>query len=874
MTLRTTTLAIAMLLCVLGSSRAAAEPFHADWQDSLDRRWVGPDCWANRLQDWRIRDGRLECIEQRYLPMRTVHLLTHGLTDGPGGFEMMVRTGLLNADSPPPGCDAMAGFLIGVGGGDMDYRSAAIVHGISGRGAGLFAGVAANGTLMIFDNEWPPPSARDLAPGAVRLPDETLLELSAEPLTGQTYRLTLTTRDVTTGRIFGQQEMQVAADRLIGNVALVSHPGAPAENEVAGRFWFRDWKLAGEKVQHDPARALGPILSSQYTLSRRVLKLTAQMMPLGENDNPTARLQLQTDDGWTTVDEADILPPPFTATFRVPQWDDTRDHRFRVLYDLRARSGASAPCTWEGTIRRHPADKPTIVLAAFTGNHNNSHNIGGGWGATSPTRRGDWVAGMWFPHRDVVTHVAQHRPDVLFFSGDQVYEGASPTFADRRHIMLDYLYKWYLWCWAYRELTRDIPAVTIPDDHDVYQGNLWGHGGRKARTQNEGGYVHLPEFVNMVERTQTSHLPDPYDPTPVEQGIGVYYTELNYGRISFAVLEDRKFKSGCTDEKLPPTNTNRTDHFNDPEFDTQRLDLPHLKLLGERQLGFLAQWAADWRDADMKVALSQTVFANVATHHGAGLSYLIADLDSNGWPQSGRNRAVRLLRKAFAVHVCGDQHLATVVHHGINNHRDAIWSFCVPSVANFYPRQWLPPTEASNRPEGAPTWAGDHLDGFRNKVTVYACTNPRDTGRAPADLHDRMPGYGIVRLDKVDRTITFECWPRFADPHDPSTGGQYEGWPITIHQLDNDGRPPRGYLPALDVQGMVNPVIQIIDESNDEIVYTLRISGTAFQPKVFRRGLYTVRIGELDAGPERVLRHIQSTSSNEAGRIVVSFDGK
>ncbi|NIR43692.1 MAG: hypothetical protein GWM93_16525, partial [Gemmatimonadetes bacterium] len=47
------------------------------------------------------------------------------------------------------------------------------------------------------------------------------------------------------------------------------------------------------------------------------------------------------------------------------------------------------------------------------------------------------------------------------------------TAADLEHPFLDYLYKWYLWCWAFRELTAEIPTVTIPDDHDVYQGNLW-----------------------------------------------------------------------------------------------------------------------------------------------------------------------------------------------------------------------------------------------------------------------------------------------------------------------------------------------------------------------------------------------------------------
>ena len=52
------------------------------------------------------------------------------------------------------------------------------------------------------------------------------------------------------------------------------------------------------------------------------------------------------------------------------------------------------------------------------------------------------------------------------------------------------------------------------------------------------------EYVKRVERAQTSHLPDPYDPTPIQRGIGVYYTQYNWGRISMAILEDRKFKTG------------------------------------------------------------------------------------------------------------------------------------------------------------------------------------------------------------------------------------------------------------------------------------------------------------------------------------------
>jgi hypothetical protein len=46
----------------------------------------------------------------------------------------------------------------------------------------------------------------------------------------------------------------------------------------------------------------------------------------------------------------------------------------------------------------------------------------------------------------------------------------------------------------------------------------------------------------MVQHTQTNHLPDAFDPTPVLQNIPVYYTHWNWGPLSFAIVEDRKFK--------------------------------------------------------------------------------------------------------------------------------------------------------------------------------------------------------------------------------------------------------------------------------------------------------------------------------------------
>ncbi|MFT5029438.1 MAG: alkaline phosphatase D [Candidatus Binatia bacterium] len=90
-----------------------------------------------------------------------------------------------------------------------------------------------------------------------------------------------------------------------------------------------------------------------------------------------------------------------------------------------------------------------------------------------------------------------------------------------------------------------------------------------------------------------------------------------------------------------------------------------------------------------------------------------------------------------------------------------------------------------------PAYTGRFLDGFGNHVTVYAATNPgKDMGHEPKALHDRMPGYGIVKLNKRDRTITMENWPRFSDPSAGKQAVQYAGWPKTIKQTDNDGRKP------------------------------------------------------------------------------------
>jgi hypothetical protein len=567
-----------------------------------------------------------------------------------------------------------------------------------------------------------------------------------------------------------------------------------------------------------------------YTVHDNILKLTAQLYPLEEGDPRAVRLETQRDGQWEEIATTQIVNPGWTAPFRVENWDMTQEVPYRV------RHGESA--TYEGIIRRNPVAKDEIVVAAFTGN------------SIYPGHGGD------IPRTDIVENLKRVRPDLLFFSGDQVYD-------HNRH----YAY-WLKFGRDFGEIIRNTPMVTIPDDHDVGHPNLWGAGGKKSERPagEDGGYYKPVEYVQEVERAQTSHLPDPFDPTPIQRGIGVYYTNLTWGGISFAIIEDRKFKSGPLG--LVPPMGPRPDHVTDPKYDPKALDVAGAELLGERQLAFLRHWAADWREAQMKAVLSQTIFCGGAHLHGAQDNRILADLDSNGWPQTGRNQALAEIRKAFAIHIAGDQHLGTVIHHGIDDWNDAVYSFCVPSIANLYLRWWAPLEPGRNRQPGMPDYLGQHLDGFGNKVTMLAVANP--TPEANHDkLTTRAAGFGLVRFKKPDRTITVECWPRNTDITDPQAK-PYPGWPITISQQDNYGRPATAYLPTLKVTGLADPVVQVVDEQDGEIVYTLRIKGHEFRPKVFHDGTYTVRVGG-QGQRQREIKAVEAIPTDRPAELRVEF---
>ena len=505
---------------------------------------------------------------------------------------------------------------------------------------------------------------------------------------------------------------------------------APFEglDTIATNDWWKRGPNAIIDVKVERHEVIGFAL---YTVSNRTMKMTAQLYPLYPEEVREVRLELMKDGQWEEAQVQKVNDIGWTAIFRLEGWQEDVDQAYRL------RHGAEA--VYEGTIRKDPKDKGEIVLAALSCNSNKD--------------RGD---------RDkYVKNINHQNPDLIFFAGDQSYDHKEHTAA------------WLKFGDQFGELCRHRPCITIPDDHDIGQGNIWGESGKKASSSagNDGGYFYDVDYVKMVERAQTSHLPDPYDPTPIDRGIQVYYTSLQVGAVDFAIIEDRKFKSGPSG-KIPQQGP-RPDHIINPDYDPSSIDLDGLVLLGDRQLSFLEDWAVDRPGVSAKAVLSQTGFCGGAHLHGDKENRLHADLDSNGWPQKGRNRALEAIQNAGAIHIAGDQHLATLIKHGVREYDDGPWAFVVPAIVNnYYSRWWWPEDEQPGA--GANDllpWTGQYLDGFNNKITMHAYVNPENTSGGS--------GYGLIRFDVKSDEVTFECWPRDANVQ-LDNAVQFAGWPKTI----------------------------------------------------------------------------------------------
>ncbi|MFO0883168.1 MAG: hypothetical protein U0894_03115 [Pirellulales bacterium] len=173
---------------------------------------------------------------------------------------------------------------------------------------------------------------------------------------------------------------------------------------------------------------------------------------------------------------------------------------------------------------------------------------------------------------------------------------------------------------------------------------------------------------------------------------------------------------------------------------------------------------------------------------------MLADLDCSVQPQTQRDRAALRNSQGSPIHLCGDQHLAVVVKHGIREFGDGPYAFTSPALVNtIYGRWWHPLDEKLlariQFPDPLP-WTGDFRDGLGNRISMMAYANPPNINQKSSEPM-ATASRDFLRSDRHAGMLATVFQQRFRKK------GQFPGWPMTVKMDDNDGRKPWGYLPTL-----------------------------------------------------------------------------
>ncbi len=780
---------------LLGNS-ASAQPAWTEARKILDlegaikRAYLGPELWGNRSQDWSVEAGKVVSQPDGIaIPMRTAHLIAYSLEENPLPFTLAVELEL--GSDPMDG--EMAGFLIGAGAGKLHYKAAALVQGYAGLGGGILALVekTEDGLYPVFRDmgvdfetrEYPKLEARALKASGP-LPNRPIrLILSGTPQDDGNYTLLLEALDRDTDEALAQTQLEAVDPSLLrGGVALASH-----FPDVGSRHVFSDLRASEGRLERHAERLLSPIAGALYSNAEGVLKVGVQIMPYGEAlyKNPSdregvnayrrptvsllARPAGSQENYRSLARPIGISLPDYHALFRIQNWDASQDWEALVVFTDERGTESSHSLF----IRSEPAEADEIkfvglscmgVMGRFATQivgDPKGHHVVGRW---TP-------ANMYFPFSNLTQSIAQKDPDIAVFQGDQIYEHMPVVDGwNKGSPYNEFLYKWLIWHWAFRDIAAVRPCLLQTDDHDVYQGNIWGDGGVIALSgdNRDGGYIKSSSMVNLVQRVMTGHNPDAYDVGPTPAGIVNYYSRFKYGKLDIALLEDRKFKT-------PPS---------------RETESGELSLLGEGQMRMLKEWAEEKDPDKFNLVLSQTIYAGIGIRPQTGEQF--SSTDTNGWPKAERDRAVELFSKAGAFIFSGDQHLTTLAKVYTGDEASYVHQFSTPAVGMIWWRWWYPRSDSN--------YEGSFKDSFGNRFEMLAAANPqrRDlmgfyvnqpSHLVPEELwqkgvgRERRPqlndGFGMLRIDFLDRTVTVESWPYHTqDVSDDSQ--QFPGWPQTF----------------------------------------------------------------------------------------------
>jgi|GEM_PF-5172566 len=766
----------------------------SQWHQLPDMVWTGADFWANQLQDWEIKDGKLRCRHTNH--RRNIQLLTHPLRDN-GNFlqsSIQMKINPLNSEN-----EGVVGFYWGIQGEAKDYRN------ICAHGEGLLAGVNQEGHL-IFDDLI---SHNNIEPEMLSEGVDLKLFLNHR---GNQVRAELSVWHRGQPMVTLQHH-DISPDRLAGHIGLVSD--FKEENSTRWSAEFAHWELRGDLLAHFPDRTLGPVYFAQHTLDGDQLYLTAQIAPINP-DIKTVELYIRTaDDDWEKKDEATIHPHARTASFIIENWKTDQSTEYKLSLTIHRLDDEVIDHPYQGVIPANPDDHDQVTLIAMSGEI-----------------RSDSF------YRDLEGPSFLHKADITAFFIDR-WNGFDKVenLLSEETTILKYLHYWTLFGWAHQEIFQQIPSIIIEadepapliseNDDDIEEEN--SDSSEKEKTDESDDLLSSGDELikEVIHITQRSHLPGT---TIADDKNSRPWIRWEYGGIDLGILQmiDQKGKEEQITQ-IEETIKNWTKDWTNSEMKV---------LLSPTVFRKVHDPHVETHQIDEEITENDDPEKN--DNHETTTDPITLS------PFHSYNKIISLLRKAQITHIAGKHNPPSIIQYGEKDHGDANFAFTIPSLHMNPSLRWDPSIQPHRPILGRKRYTGDFEDNNGNKMTVFAVANPAPT----ADQESRRienTGYGIIQMDKKTKRIRFECQP-LSIHSAPSHKNPFDDWPFEINQQDHFASRSSHFLPGIIIEGIEDPLVQITKKENDELVSIFRVR-TSSSPHVFRveeSGSYKIIISSPD----------------------------
>lgn len=754
---------------------SAGEPtvhLNYTWDSIPDQTWLSYQFWCNSYLDWKVENHKVVAYPF-FKNKRTAHISGIHAEMNKSYYGIEFDLGFFNSENT-----GYSGVLIGLGSKSNNAHSNLIIHNNRPQNEGLLYGCTKQGEFFL--NEYQSDStlfSKRLDEQATKwLHDSIGLKLKYE------YAPNLNQVVLTLSRIDSIliKDTVTHSFNIEGNIAL-TYSNTQSYKAFS---WFDNLSLYGKGLQKSNNET-NLILSTFHNIQEDSLFLTAQLQPCKLATTDSIELYVISENEDTKEELIQFKYEYDSLAHQIRFRTSLKYMHQNMDYEVRYKGYQSQKTIrYKGKLKKiKEKNKLTLMTLNCNGYpflHEGSYDY----------------SNLWYPYEQITKGFEEFNPELLVFLGDQFYESRPnmPIYKAPFNY-LDYLYKWNIYCLQFRGLTASTPTIILTDDHDVYHSNLWGNKGQRAQQidtniiptyyqenydtwqQDNGGYLMSDTFVNMAIRSQTSHLPQPYyrDSSNVPN----YYTSYQFGKFDFAILEDKKFKS-------PPSSLNIPIYNGQPLNDSltpKELNNDSLQLLGNKQLEFLTDFYQQ-NPNTMKIVLTQSAYAGLTTVDSASHPLkdrpaeksnqhkLNRDMDTNGWPKTGRDKAMAIIGPQASLVLAGDQHLGSLVelYDTLGN---GTYFFTTPSIANTWPRTWYPSNSDIKK-----NTLGEYEDGFGNKMKVRAVANPLNEVLAPIEINSKSPGFGIIELNKFWKTAKIHAYPlNFTELKKHQ---EYQDWPIKV----------------------------------------------------------------------------------------------